>query len=114
MLSEEKPDAKVHWDRRRFLIDGAIAGVGGMAAAAIHDGELGGPAQTFRGSVRWQEGTAEAPPVAIEVPIPRTSADQVRLFRSLFRGREDILPTRFEVQDANRRPSWTPVGLTSI
>ena len=33
MSSEEKPDAKVHWDRRRFLIGGAIAGVGGMAAS---------------------------------------------------------------------------------
>jgi gluconate 2-dehydrogenase gamma chain len=64
MSSEEKPDAKVHWDRRRFLIGGAIAGVGGMAAAAIHDGEFGGPARTFRGSVPWQEGTADAPPGA--------------------------------------------------
>lgn len=30
-------------------------------------------------------------PVSLRVPIPRTSADKVRLFRSLFRGREDIL-----------------------
>jgi hypothetical protein len=30
-------------------------------------------------------------PLAIETP-----ADKVRLFRSLFRGREDIFPTRFE------------------
>jgi hypothetical protein len=35
-------------------------------------------------------------PLSLEAPIPRTSADKVRLFRSLFRGREDILPTRFE------------------
>ncbi len=35
-------------------------------------------------------------PLGLEAPIPRTSADKVRLFRSLFRGREDILPTRFE------------------
>ena len=32
---------------------------------------------------------------AIEVAIPRTPDDKVRLFRSLFRGREDIFPTRF-------------------
>ncbi len=34
-------------------------------------------------------------PVSLKAPIPRTSADKVRLFRSLFRGREDIFPTRF-------------------
>jgi superfamily II DNA or RNA helicase len=36
------------------------------------------------------------PARAIEAPIPRTPADKIRLFRSLFRGREDIFPTRFE------------------
>ena len=35
-------------------------------------------------------------PLVLEAPIPRTSADKVRLFRSLFRGREDVFPTRFE------------------
>ncbi len=34
--------------------------------------------------------------LAFEAPIPRTPADKVRLFRSLFRGREEIFPTRFE------------------
>jgi hypothetical protein len=34
-------------------------------------------------------------PVSLRAPIPRTSADKLRLFRSLFRGREDIFPTRF-------------------
>ena len=52
------------WDRRRFLIGSALAGIGGVAAAAIHDGELGAPAQTIRGAVPWQEGTADAPPGA--------------------------------------------------
>lgn len=52
-------------DRRRFLIGSAMAGLGGAAAAAArHDGELGGPSQTFRGAVPWQEGTADAPPGA--------------------------------------------------
>ena len=55
---------KSNLDRRRFLIGSAIAGFGGAAAAALHDGELGGPAQTFRGAVPWQEGTADAPPGA--------------------------------------------------
>ena len=32
---------------------------------------------------------------ASDVPTPRTPAEKVRLFRSLFRGREEIFPTRF-------------------
>jgi gluconate 2-dehydrogenase gamma chain len=48
--------------RRRLLVGGAAASIGGMAAAAIHDGELGAPPQTFQGAVPWQEGTADAPP----------------------------------------------------
>src|SRR6204780_3140644 len=55
---------KSNLDRRRFLVGGAVAGIGGVAAAAIHDGELGGAPQSFRGSVPWQEGTADAPPGA--------------------------------------------------
>ncbi|HEX4197098.1 MAG TPA: gluconate 2-dehydrogenase subunit 3 family protein [Caulobacteraceae bacterium] len=54
---------KLTFDRRRFLIGGAVVGTaGGAVAAALHDGELGGPAQTFNGTVPWQEGTADAPP----------------------------------------------------
>jgi gluconate 2-dehydrogenase gamma chain len=55
---------KVNLARRRFLMGSAAAGIGGGAAAAIHDGELGGAAQTFRGAIPWQEGTADAPPGA--------------------------------------------------
>jgi gluconate 2-dehydrogenase gamma chain len=54
--------AEVNLIRRRLLIGTAVAGIGTVAAAAVHDGELGGPAQTFRGSVPWQEGTADVPP----------------------------------------------------
>jgi gluconate 2-dehydrogenase gamma chain len=51
------------FDRRRFLVGGAVAGAAGVAtAASIHDGELGAPPQTFNGQVPWQEGTADAPP----------------------------------------------------
>src|SRR6204780_4099123 len=57
-------DVKSNWDRRRFMIGSAMAGLGGAAAAALRDGELGGPSQTFRGAVPWQEGTADAPPGA--------------------------------------------------
>lgn len=37
---------------------------------------------------------ANLPPAA-ETPVPRTAAEKVGLFRSLFRGREDVFPTRF-------------------
>jgi gluconate 2-dehydrogenase gamma chain len=55
---------EVNLVRRRFLVGGAAAGIGGIAVAAIHDGELGAPPQTVQGSVPWQEGTADAPPGA--------------------------------------------------
>ena len=58
----DKVGTRITWDRRRFLIGSALAGIGGAAAAAIHDGELGAPSQTYRGAVPWQEGTADAPP----------------------------------------------------
>jgi gluconate 2-dehydrogenase gamma chain len=48
--------------RRRLLIGSAVAGIDGVTGAAIRDGELGGPSRTLRGSVPWQEGTADAPP----------------------------------------------------
>jgi|HubBroStandDraft_1064217.scaffolds.fasta_scaffold12904_3 gluconate 2-dehydrogenase gamma chain len=48
--------------RRRLLVGSAVVGIGGVTAAAIHDGELGGPPQTISGSVPRQQGTADAPP----------------------------------------------------
>src|SRR5580698_1445803 len=55
---------KVNLVRRRLLIGGTVVGVGAAAVAAIRDGELGAPAQSFRGAVPWREGTADAPPGA--------------------------------------------------
>jgi gluconate 2-dehydrogenase gamma chain len=55
--------AEQTFDRRRFLLGGAVAGTAGVAIAArIHDGELGAPPQTINGSVPWQEGAADQPP----------------------------------------------------
>src|ERR1700688_1969656 len=51
-------------DRRHFLIGTIAAGVAGVSAGPVHDGELGAPPQTFRGAVPWQEGTADSPPEA--------------------------------------------------
>src|ERR1700689_391564 len=55
---------KVNLRRRQLLIGGVAAGIAGTAAATVHDGELGAPPQTIRGSVPWKEGTADAPPGA--------------------------------------------------
>src|ERR1700691_6372683 len=55
---------KVNLRRRQLLIGSVAAGIGGTTAATVHDGELGAPPQTFRGSVPWAEGTADAPPEA--------------------------------------------------
>ena len=59
----------------------------------------------------------DAPPAVVPVPIrlplatngkvPRTSADKVRLFRSLFRGRSDVFPTRF-VSKKTGKPGYAP------
>jgi gluconate 2-dehydrogenase gamma chain len=54
--------AEQTFDRRRFLVGGALAGTAGVAVAAVHDGELGAPPRTFNGAVPWQEGAADAPP----------------------------------------------------
>jgi gluconate 2-dehydrogenase gamma chain len=61
-IASSRADAQL--DRRRFLFGTAAAGIGSVAAAVLHDGELGAPPQTFRGAVPWVEGTADAPPGA--------------------------------------------------
>ena len=58
--------AKLKWDRRSFLLGGAVVGTAAATAAAeVRDGELGAPPQTYRGAVPWQEGAADAPPEAL-------------------------------------------------
>jgi gluconate 2-dehydrogenase gamma chain len=56
--------AQVSLERRRFLLGTAMVGIGGAAAATLHDGALGAPPESFRGAVPWQEGTADVPPGA--------------------------------------------------
>lgn len=66
----DDPSTTPNLARRHLLFAGAVAGLSGAAtaagitAAALHDGELGGPAQSFRGAVPWTEGTADVPPGA--------------------------------------------------
>ena len=63
------PDAKAArprtiLDRRRLLLGGAVAGVGGAAVADVvrHDGMLGAVSQTFNGTMPWRGGAADYPP----------------------------------------------------
>jgi gluconate 2-dehydrogenase gamma chain len=52
-------------DRRRLLAAGALAGVSGVAAAAVrHDGQLGAPPETLKGVMPWRDGAADSPPIA--------------------------------------------------
>jgi len=46
-------------------------------------------------------------PLATGAPVPRTDADKVRLFQTLFRGREDVFPTRF-VSKKTGKPGYAP------
>ena len=46
-------------------------------------------------------------PLAVGTPVPRTSAEKVKLFRSLFRGREEVFPTRF-VSKKTGKPGYAP------
>jgi hypothetical protein len=46
-------------------------------------------------------------PIALEARIPKTSAEKVKLFRSLFRGREEVFPTRF-VSKKTGKPGYAP------
>ena len=64
-----RPTGEFDAGRRRFVIGSAVAGIGGTiagvgAAAALHDGELGAPPQTLRGTVPWNEGNGDAPRAA--------------------------------------------------
>jgi superfamily II DNA or RNA helicase len=46
-------------------------------------------------------------PVVSEASVPQTSAEKVALFRSLFRGRADVFPTRF-VSEKTAKPGYAP------
>ena len=59
-------------------------------------------------ALRRQAGSISTPPSATlheeprTVATPMTPADKVRLFRSLFRGRPDVYPTRFASKKTSR------------
>lgn len=52
-------------------------------------------------------GNRASPSSQPQLEAPQTSADKVRLFRSLFRGREDVVATRF-VSRKTGKPGYAP------
>ncbi len=52
-------------------------------------------------------------PTAVDAPPPRTPAEKVKLFRSLFRGREEVFPTRF-VSKKTGKPGYAPACLNKF
>ncbi len=46
-------------------------------------------------------------PIAVEALVPKTSAEKVKLVRSLFRGRDEVFPTRF-VSKKTGKPGYAP------
>jgi hypothetical protein len=51
--------------------------------------------------------TQPALPVITDVQVPTTPTEKVRLFRALFRGRDDVFPVRF-VSKRNGKPGYAP------
>lgn len=49
----------------------------------------------------------ERPALVAEAVVPRTAAEKVTIFRSLFRGRPDVFPTRF-VSKKTGKPGYAP------
>jgi hypothetical protein len=62
-------------------------------------------------SLRAELATASGPPLrlppAAVATVPLSSADKVKLFRVLFRGRLDVFPTRF-VSKKTGKPGYAP------
>lgn len=58
--------------------------------------------ETLRRSLAASPNAAPALPVAATPGTPATPAEKVALFRSLFRGREDVFPTRFVSRKTGR------------
>jgi hypothetical protein len=50
-----------------------------------------------------EPGIRVGPPLTVEASVPRTSAEKIKLFRSLFRGREDVFPTRFVAKKTGKQ-----------
>jgi superfamily II DNA or RNA helicase len=84
-----------------------------LAVQEAHLAELERSREQARAAVdalRAELATASAPaplPLATNGKAPQTPADKVKVFRSLFRGRPDIFPTRF-VSKKTGKPGYAP------
>jgi superfamily II DNA or RNA helicase len=59
-------------------------------------------------SIAAEPGIRVHLPVLTNAEVPSTNADKVRLFRKLFRGRDDVFPVRF-VSKKTGKPGYAPV-----
>lgn len=50
---------------------------------------------------------ARAPAIATDAAAPHSASEKVKLFRELFRGRDDVYPTRF-VSKKTGKPGYAP------
>ncbi len=97
--------------RRRELLE-AIRGE--QANLARLDAQRAGSAERLEALEAELAGLEESPdqirirlPLALPLAAPTTSSEKVRLFRSLFRGRTDVFPTRF-VAKKTGKPGYAP------
>jgi superfamily II DNA or RNA helicase len=63
--------------------------------------------QSELGLLGAEPGIRDCPRLAVAPGGPRTPAEKVKLFRTLFRGREDVFPTRF-VSKKTGKPGYAP------
>lgn len=96
--------------RREELLD-AIAGEEGRVARLESEPA---DARSRLAALRAEMASFGAEPgirvrlaVVAEAPVPNTSAEKVKLFRSLFRGREEVFPMRF-VSKKTGKPGYAP------
>jgi hypothetical protein len=73
-------------------------------------GEVRARIEMLRSELATASVAASLPlPPAVDDKTWHSPADKVRLFRSLFRGREDMLPIRF-VSKSTGKPGYAPAG----
>jgi superfamily II DNA or RNA helicase len=70
--------------------------------------EAAARAESLRASLAALDAASLARPLPIATTgLPQSSAEKVKLFRQLFRGREDVYPTRFVSKKTNK-PGYAP------
>lgn len=97
-------------DRRAELRDAIREEEARIARLAAEHSDARARLATFRAELATLGTEPEArvrPQIVAEAAVPQTPAEKVSLFRSLFRGREDVFPTRF-VSKKTGKPGYAP------